>query len=398
MNTAFEKKLIDSKEISAEKSGSKDLILRNRIYVYSFILTVMVIWIHSPSLAVLDLDELMNGSNMLYFNIQAVILKIAGAAVPGFFLLSGYQFFRDLKADRISCTVEADDCCGIRSQKLRIAYGIISSKLMRRLKTLLLPYVLWNLIYFAMNIIANGERLTLGNVFEAIVYYKYNPVFWYMHQLIRISILTPLLYPLIRGREASIFVLIAFFFAAVKYSVLPFHFANEDAIFYYVTGAVIALHWDFFADSDMYITGNRKKQLLVVFINLVISVILFFLSDIVFERDSLFLNPHELMLMSLILFRTFTAILVMNLIKVIDLKKFRPKNIFKISFFIYAVHPIEIKFVKIVQVLSGFERNGTVIFILFILMPLMCYVISYLIYIFMKRYMNNVYLVLSGGR
>ncbi|MDO4439000.1 MAG: acyltransferase [Eubacteriales bacterium] len=396
MNRASEKKLI-SKEINAAGSGSKDMILRNRIYVYSFILTVLVIWIHSPSLAVFDYDKLIQGSNMLYRNIQALILKIAGAAVPGFFLLSGYQFFRDLREEKIAYTVEAEDCCGIRSRKMHIAYGIIASKLMRRVKTLLLPYLLWNLIYFAMNIVAKGEILSLGNLFEAIVYYKYNPVFWYMHQLIRISILTPLLYPLIRYKRTAILSLSLFFIAAVKYDVLPFHFANEDAIFYYVAGAVIVLHWDFIS-NELSDVNRRKKQLLVVCCNLMAVVILFFVSDIAFESNILFFNPHELMIMFLILFRISTALLVMNLIMLVDLSRFKARDIFKISFFIYAIHPIEIKLAKIAQTLAGLNENVVITFVLFMLMPVICYAVSYLVYRFMKRYMNRFYLMLSGGR
>ncbi len=397
MNTALNKNITYNKK--TEGSGSEDTILRNRICVYSFLLTILVIWIHSPSLAALDFSELMNGNNMLLYSIQAAILKIAGAAVPGFFLLSGYQFFRDLKAERLSHIADSRDCCGIRSKEVRIAYGIISSKIMRRVKTLLLPYLLWNLIYFAMNIVAKGESLNLGNIFEAVVYYKYNPVFWYMHQLIRISIFTPLLYPLIRCKKTAVPVLIIFFIAAVKYNVLPFHFANEDAVFYYVTGALIALHWDFFDYTETEnIADSRRKQFSAVFINLVISVILFFASDIAFENSILFFDPYDLMIMLLILFRVFTAILIMNVIRLIDLREFRPKDIFKISFFVYAVHPVEIKLVKIIQSMFGYEMNGTVIFVLFILMPVICYAVSYLIYVFMKKYMNNVYLMLSGGR
>ena len=86
------------------------------------------------------------------------------------------------------------------------------SKWKSRCKSLLLPYVLWNILYylgyvvvtrlsFVENIIGKEPvAFNLKELLLAAVYYKYNPVFWYLFQLLLLVLLAPFLYMIIRRK------------------------------------------------------------------------------------------------------------------------------------------------------------------------------------------------------
>lgn len=156
---------------------------REHIWWMSFILSLLVVWVHSEN-AELFLGEM--GRESLVYRLESFFAQTLGQmAVPGFFMISAYLFYRNFQ---FSKTV---------------------SKWKSRCKSLLLPYVLWNTLYylgyvvvtrlsFAKNVIGKEPvAFDLKELFLAAVYYKYNPVFWYLFQLLLLVLLAPLLYVVI---------------------------------------------------------------------------------------------------------------------------------------------------------------------------------------------------------
>ena len=96
---------------------------RSKIYWLTFCFSLMVVWVHSYNWE-LFLGQTLEG------NAVALVERIFGEslgqmAVPGFFLVSGYLFFRTF------------------------ALKGLLGKWGSRVRTVALPYVLWNLLYYA---------------------------------------------------------------------------------------------------------------------------------------------------------------------------------------------------------------------------------------------------------
>ena len=112
------------------------------------------------------------------------------AAVPTFFLLSGYLFFRN--TDSI-CTV-------FQKQK-------------KRIKSVLMPFLAWSAFYYALyaatSLVIPGflqssvDPSPLGIV-KGIIFYKFSFPLWYMFQLFVFVLLTPVLLLILKNKLASI--------------------------------------------------------------------------------------------------------------------------------------------------------------------------------------------------
>ena len=214
---------------------------RNKINWFTFFFSVLVIWVHSYN-AVLFL-----GSNRAAYQVDALERflgdQVAQIAVPGFFLISSYLFFRNFSLDRLWNKWDA------------------------RIRSVLVPYILWNLLYYlgyvigshipAMSgIIGKGKipfRFTIAA--DAVLHYTYNYVFWYLHQLIILIFLAPMIYLFIRKRLTGILFLTGILAAIYFGAALPI--VNLDALFYYSFGAFTAIQEKKFAEQ----AWNRRRFL-----------------------------------------------------------------------------------------------------------------------------------------
>ena len=97
-------------------------------------------------------------------------------AVPGFFLISGYLFFRTLH--------------GFRD---------IGRKWQERVWSLLVPYGAWNVLWYLAYVLTGRRHFSLTAMSEAAANHSCNPTFWYMYQLMLLTLLAPLLYLLLRN-------------------------------------------------------------------------------------------------------------------------------------------------------------------------------------------------------
>ncbi len=164
----------------------KEARFRDNVTWMSFLLMLLVIWTHSLN------AELFLGAaaaKSLTGRIEIFLgERIGQIAVPGFFMLSSMLFYRTYTR---------------RSLK---------RKLIRRVHSLLIPYLLWNFIYYLGYLIAThvpGLREITGKdpvpadpktIAEAIFLYKYNPLFWFVFQLMILSLLAPVFWAIARRR------------------------------------------------------------------------------------------------------------------------------------------------------------------------------------------------------
>ena len=106
-------------------------IFRNKIYWFTFLFSVLVIWVHSYN-AVLFLGNTGAAASLVRLE-RFFGDKIAQIAVPGFFMISSYLFFRGYKPE------------------------ILMRKWNSRIRSVLVPYIVWNSLYYFGYVI--GSRL-----------------------------------------------------------------------------------------------------------------------------------------------------------------------------------------------------------------------------------------------
>ena len=230
---------------------------------YTLFLSVLVIFVHSTHFSLASLQAVPHSSffsTSFLIKIEFFFSEFLGqVAVPGFFFLSGFLFFRDL-----------DD---VKS------WG---RKLKSRVFSYVLPYLLWNSGMTLLYLSFGKAEWSLKSLWEGIFLYRFNPVFWYFYQLILLSFCLPfmaILVILIRGNTAinrntaihknaaihrntatnknttinragtgspisPLFLCFPLLFFLLVYFQVDIPFVNEDAAFYYFLGGSLALLWD----------------------------------------------------------------------------------------------------------------------------------------------------------
>ena len=224
---------------------------------YTLFLSVLVIFVHSTHFSLASLQAVPHSgffSTSFLIKIEFFFSEFLGqVAVPGFFFLSGFLFFRGL-----------DDAK---------SWG---RKLKSRVFSYVLPYLLWNSAMTLLYLSFGKAEWSLKSLWEGIFLYRFNPVFWYFYQLILLSFCLPfmaILVILIRGNTAinkgntinksntinrstaieragtgspisPLFLCFPLLFLLLVYFQVDIPFVNEDAAFYYFLGGSFALLWD----------------------------------------------------------------------------------------------------------------------------------------------------------
>ena len=150
------------------------------------VLAVFVVIIHNSSFANYEVSYWLS----VYLFLKQSICELA---VPGFFVIAGFNYFRDYKQ-------------GVWNQKLR-----------RRVRTLLVPYVVWNALYTAFALLTSYsflsryfigrerfqfslQRVVLGCLYHGVC----NLHFWFVLALIVLAVLAPFLYAVLRDKRVGV--------------------------------------------------------------------------------------------------------------------------------------------------------------------------------------------------
>ena len=176
-------------------------------------------------------------------NISEIFAKIS---VPGFFFFSGYLFFREYKPDRL-----------LRKWKSRIF-------------TLLIPFVLWGLIYYLIEILLRVFPFTAGafagndvpvnasEFLQAAFNCKYHPVFWFLQYLIVYTLLAPAVWLLLKNRLFGFIFLAAVFGSVFFFSGIPLPGWTRTALLLlqyspaFLTGSCCSIHLKaYFEDKNL---------------------------------------------------------------------------------------------------------------------------------------------------
>lgn len=184
-----------------------------------FPLIVLVLYVHSTRPMDIPMYWSLDGENV--FRIFSEILShyVGGLSLCCFFFFSGFLFYHKFEEEQYG-------------QKW------IGQKLQRRVKSLLIPHLLWNTLYILLIILISavcgwtGIALSndlIGEVYKGpLFWYVTGPVdfpLWYLRNLIVLSLLAPLFYyPVKRYPWLSMIVLLFLYvltFCGVRFFLLP---------------------------------------------------------------------------------------------------------------------------------------------------------------------------------
>ncbi len=174
----------------------------NNVIWYNFILCVLVIFIHARNDSIFTVPVMV--SEFAVFNEMESFLAadVAGAAVGGFYMGSGYLFFRSY------------------------SWKCVFTKYKSRIQSLLIPYILWTLLYFFIHAVVSRItalaaifqepliQVTWRTMLDAVIHYRYCAFLWFLQFLIIYVAISPAVYLLLRNRYLGAAAILVVFFTA----------------------------------------------------------------------------------------------------------------------------------------------------------------------------------------
>lgn len=350
------------------RDNSFNLRLSAAITWLRFPLILLIIMLHCYSVIRFESPK------ELYFKaIYPFSLWLGETGVPGFFFISGYLFFISKKK-----------------------YG---QKLKSRIHTLFIPYILWNTILVVSYLIAyvagypqiiNFKSITDYQLIDYIRLYwdrgafdngNFVPAlcpFWYIRNLLIMSILSPLFYYIIRhGRELFLLIVTIWWITTYHNALIP------QSILFFSLGAYFSI---MNINPLEWVTKN-KKWFITLFV-------LFALADILMH--SIYSTPLSLQIHRLSLVFNIPALLL--LADVCVRKGYSLDILPNAAFIVFAVHyPIVVFIRKFCAVKFEMVSEITHI-VLYFISIIIATILSLLFYIVLERHFPKLKNLLSGNR
>ena len=198
---------------------TQEQTFRNKVNTLSAILALLVVFFHSY--AFMDGPQ----DNFAYHFQYFICQDLAQGAVPTFFALSGFLFYRDFDLSQLT-----------RKWKSRV-------------RSLVVPYLFWNGVYTAYFWLAaktpvvsmEAFPLDAEHLIQGIFFHTYNGPFWYMLQLILLTALCPLLYFLMKRKWTAIPFMLCMY-ALYAANITSLSILQTRAVIYYSLGVFFAMH------------------------------------------------------------------------------------------------------------------------------------------------------------
>ena len=361
---------------------------RDNVTWMSFLLTLLVIWTHALN-AELFLGEA--GKNSAAGLTESLLGEhLAQIAVPGFFMMSAVLFFRNYRPE----------------DTLR--------KWERRFRSLVIPYFSWNLLYYLGYLIATrapvlreitGKEevpVSLKELLEALLLYKYNHVFWFVFQLILLALLSPFVWYIVQHRASfTVMFLLLCAFIFLKADPTPL---NSDALLYYMTGAraVTALSQKPGRSRSGQGPGRKRRRIAGEAADpaapagasgKTMRAGLVFMTAALLLYCIALLSGNDL---PLVLSRLMAAACLWTLLLCIR-KLPAPRPIMYETFLIYAIHFAPLRLIN-KSAAALFPGNAAAALLVFLLMPLMVLGIAWTVNRIGERYCPALLHMFTGGR
>lgn len=238
------------------------------------------------------------------YNLFMYIKNIADCTVPAFSLISGYLFFRNIET-----------------------MNDVKSKICRRMRTLVIPYILWNFLHSLCLVVCNNGLQSLFDYdwIRGVLLWDSSPHFWYIFMLIFWTIFSPVLYIIFKKKN----ILCIFTVAQIAY----FIYVGENILtsrfcyIVYTWGAVAGIYVPNIIESICsFFDGYKWKALLFSVMGMLYFGIYVVYADV----------QNNFIRVFFYFFRALIVLIVSLNIPQIGIKYRR--NIHKYSFWVFAVH------------------------------------------------------------
>lgn len=370
---------------------------------FPLVLLVLLIHVNPQNREIFTPIQTIDFSHLTIANIYSIIGRagyyFSQVAVPFFFFTSGYFFFYKVRKWDIQC---------------------YKKKIVKRLKSLLVPYLLWNILAVCITILNKCmgvlilqkpmddliNYLTNIKLWEVIWNFTtwnegvvnllgwstqmYGPFLlplWFLRDLIVISfVLTPIIYLLIKYLKGYWVVLLGIAYL-LKICTLPG--INITGIFFFSWGAYLSI-----SQKNMVTTFPQKKNIYLVI------AILGLVSCVVFDSTKVALLSQQVYCVAAV--SSLIPITAMLLNK--GVLTVRPQ-LSQTSFFVYALHGITIlKFsclgfaIALTERIFLASRYDTGYILSYLLSPLLGALFCLIVFSVLKTYMPRFLNLLTGGR
>ncbi len=346
----------------------QDNLFRNKVTWFSFFFSLLVIWVHSYNI---ELHQAISPDMEIVYRVEHAIGEGLGQiAVPGFFFISGYLFFRNFTW-----------------KKLPQKWG-------HRIRSVLIPYIVWNFLYYIgyvagshlpwfQELIGKGViPFQLSTAIDAIIFFRYNYVFWYLFQLILLIGIAPLLYLFLQFPLGRIFLVGWAWITVIFHKNVPV--INGDAMIYFVTAGALALGMAPWAEERR--EGNQRLQIIVGIGTVTGAVLVYWLSV---SKNSM---PLHLLCRLMAVIGLWTAVPGKCLPEA--------KEFMKYNFFLYAVHFVFARFINkaLVRIVPGILTKPVLLMLLYLAMPAFIVAMVAPLGKELKKRAPVLWSILNGGR
>lgn len=369
------------------------------IELLRFPLAVMVVFIHSygqpKGFNLTELQTLpITATDICDYIRICLSLVLPNVAVPAFFLISGYLFF--LNIDKLD-------------------YGVYKAKIKKRINTLFVPYVLWNIIAVLTTLLIKSieaikHQKNLMSIFldffdkngylhilwdshlmndsypnwlmqNIRATAPYNVPLWFIRDLMVVMLISPVLYWLLKKTRGWILVLLTIFFVSDIW--IHLHGLSIMCILFFSVGSFLSIH-----HKDL-IEWVTKYRIISYIMSPILIVSLVYLG----ARNTTYgnwLNPVYIIIGTIALFN-LAADAVGKGLKI-------NKTLVASTFFIFVAHNFVIR--NYCQMLCyKILPNNTVGYILgYFSSVTLCIIVCVFIYIGMRKFIPNTLSLLMGKR
>ena len=347
-----------------------------RLQLLRFPLIVGVVFIHAYGATLVFANKVIGASenNFLSNFIQHLISEeIARCAVPIFFLMSGYLFFNSEEWSK----------------------EIYFTKIKSRIKTLLIPFLFWNILILVIFSLAQSHPVTqnffsgkkiLISQYDLIDYIKAvfgigrMPVsyqFWFIRDLIALSLLTPIIYYL--NKKFSIpFIFVLFILWVINFSETE----SCESILFFVVGCY---------------AGSKNRNLFTFdkyFFVLLLSYCIIATANTFFFDSEFYMYMRKLGIIigSIVFLSSTKYLLSMPRIKKVIL------SLSSASFFVYAAHEPLLTIIKKISYKILLPQNGILILSIYFCSAFLTIFILIYLYRILSYHFPIFTAYITGGR
>ncbi|WP_316740799.1 acyltransferase [Pedobacter antarcticus] len=344
------------------------------IEVLRFPLMILVVFVHVIPVNLYSMQPYWR-TNSAYVLVSELISRHLGQiAVPCFFLFSGYFFFLKIYTFDVQ---------------------IYAAQIVKRLRTLLIPYLLLNIIFVLIVLLKNFVFGKLGmaqdELYFSIQRASFYEIFWggpflfplwYLRDLICMMVLSPVFYFFLKyGKGLTLSLIIVGYLTTWELNITGL---SSTAFLFFGTGAFMGIF-----KYDLTMLGARYKGCKFLISALFLGMVSYFTAT----------PYYEYLIRFFIISGVISALCIGNMLLKTKKVKFYLSALSSSVFFIYAIHEMYI----INWLKGGFAKlpmanNEWGKFIAYFTIPIVCLIVCLCLYRLMRRFLPNLLAILIGGR